>query len=221
MARPCGHRCCGVCVQFFGIYASRLAYRYRQNVWNQRGYDGYAGFGVCVGGNAAFRAVDDHCDALRFSQAAPGGYCGVSYWAGAYIAVDELLDAHGGTYGGCLRPFGILGHCRAYRSASGAEKQACSCFERCRNGYGRCRYRRIAIGSSYWFGGGVAPDICHCGGNICALAGVSAYHFALGSRCGAFQRWSVAGVVSEQGFGGIVHSYRAVRMGLLHGLQLY
>lgn len=122
MARPRRHRCCGICVQFFGIHASWLAYRYRKDVWNQRGYDGHVGFGICVGGNASFRAIDDYRNAPGLSQASLGGYRGVPGWAGSYIVVDKLLDAHGGAHGSCLRAFGILGYCRAYCGAFGAEK---------------------------------------------------------------------------------------------------
>ena len=117
MARPRRHRCCGVCVQFFGIHASWLAYRYRKDVWNQRGYDGHVGFGICVGGNASFRAIDDYRNAPGLSQASLGGYRGVPGWAGSYVVVDKLLDAHGGAHGSRLRAFGILGYCRAYCGA--------------------------------------------------------------------------------------------------------
>lgn len=95
-------------------------------------------------------------------------------------------------------------------------KRACS--ERCRDGHCCCRHCWFAIGPSYWFGGGMAPDVCHCCGNLCAFAGVPAYHFALGSWCRALQHWAVAGVVPKQGLGGAVCSYGVVCMGLLHRL---
>ena len=93
-----------------------------------------------------------------------------------------------------------------------------SCSERCRDGHCCCGYCWLAIGPSYWLGGWMAPDVCHCCANLCAFAGVPAYHFALGSWRRALQHWAVAGVVPKQGLGGAVYPYGVVCMGLLHRL---
>lgn len=76
----------------------------------------------------------------------------------------------------------------------------------------------LPLGRAIGLAVGWAPDVCHCCGNLCAFAGVPAYHFALGSWRRALQHWAVAGVVPKQGLGGAVYSYGVVCMGLLHRL---